>query len=81
MITDLDLDKNINTEWTFSTLYEYIQNNITHLLKNPELNTFLNPENNSTTKKLLEEENEEIAYSTSYFITLVLLLDFYGIKL
>ena len=50
MITDLDIDK--IQPWTFTTLYEYIQNNITTLLQNKDLNTFLDPENNSTTKKL-----------------------------
>ncbi|MCJ7638125.1 MAG: hypothetical protein MUO21_11605, partial [Nitrososphaeraceae archaeon] len=78
-------DKKDNTNentWTFSGLYDYVRNNINSFMKDPQINEMLDPKNNSTTQKLLNDhDDEDAAYSLSYFITLILILDLHGIYL
>ncbi len=81
MIPDLQKN-NTNPSWTLSSLYEYVKNNIRSIMKDPEINEMLDPKNNTTTKKYLDEnDNEDEAFASSYFFTLVFIMYMYDIEL
>lgn len=84
MILDSQNNNNDNnhTSWTLSSLYEYVKNNIRSIIKDPEINEMIDPKNNITTKKYLEEnDNEDEAFASSYFFTLILIMNMYDIEL
>lgn len=66
---------------TISELYVYIKNNINGILQDNDIKTMLDPKTNSTTRKLLEENDETEAYILSYLTTTIILFQVYGISL
>ena len=66
---------------TISELYYNIKNNINQILKNDEIRAMLDPKSNSTTRKLLETNIDEEAYTLSYLITIIIMFKVYGIDL
>lgn len=83
MIPDLKNTFN-NTIKTCSELYNNIRNNIQSIMQDQEIKEMLDPKNNTTTQKCLEnneDEDMDSIYSFSYFITMLLILDIHGISL
>jgi hypothetical protein len=63
-----------------SNIYESIKANINTIMSDPSINELLNPSHNTVTQKcLMDNEDEDTAYSMSYLVTLLLVMDLHGL--
>ncbi|AYV82056.1 MAG: hypothetical protein Homavirus4_19 [Homavirus sp.] len=60
----------------YNDIYNYISNNIDTLLENNDIKIALDPNNNKTTKWLMQEYDDIEAYTISFFITNMTLYSF-----
>ncbi|AYV77170.1 MAG: hypothetical protein Barrevirus16_8 [Barrevirus sp.] len=82
MINESDNNMAPNIDLTVSSIYESIKSNIKAIMSDPVTNDMLDPNHNTVTQKCLRDNDEEDdAYSVSYLVTLLLVLDLYGIPI